>query len=397
MRDPAATLLGDPDLFARQTFGREIARRDVPDAAGLLGLDDVDHLLADTALRAPAFRLVREGRALPPEQYTRRARIGSRTVTDLADVEAVHRLIGEGATLVLQGLHRYWPPVTRACQALEHALDHPVQANAYLTPPVAAGLHVHGDPHDVLVVQTWGRKRWQVWPPGTDPNDPGDPALDDDLRLGDVLYLPAGTPHAPRTIDAASLHLTVGIRSRTWRELVRRAVDDALTDPRYDEPLAAGWTSRLDEVAAGLSRELQHVGRSIAEQDAAQLATAHAVEAIGRRPARHQGTLPLLLDPTALTDGTRLEKVGGHPCEVVEAGARVELVLADRRLRVPGRAAGAVHAVAALERLTPGDLSDHLDEHSRLVFARRLVREGLLRPVPPERDDAPSSLVGGRP
>jgi bifunctional lysine-specific demethylase and histidyl-hydroxylase NO66 len=69
-----------------------------------------------------------------------------------------------------------------------------VQANAYLTPPVAQGLNLHGDPHDVFAVQTHGVKRWVVEPPD-------EPRWELELRPGDVLYLPAGTRHAAQTID----------------------------------------------------------------------------------------------------------------------------------------------------------------------------------------------------
>ena len=44
-------------------------------------------------------------------------------------------------------------------------LDHPVQINAYLTPPAEQGLDIHFDFHDVIVVQLAGRKRWRVWRP----------------------------------------------------------------------------------------------------------------------------------------------------------------------------------------------------------------------------------------
>ena len=382
LSDPVGALLGDLPAFGSETFGRQVQRRPATGAEALLGLDDVDHLLADTALRAPAFRLVREGAPIPAARYTRTARIGSRTVPDLADVAAVHRLVGEGATLVLQGLHRYWPPVTAACAALEDALGHPVQANAYLTPPVATGLHIHGDPHDVLAVQTWGRKRWQVWPPGTDPGDPGDPVLDDDLVPGDALYLPTGTPHAPRTVDAASLHLTVGIRARTMDELVRDAVEAAVGDAgATDAPLPAGWHRRPETLDADLAARLERVAAALTAQDPGTLTARAARRAHASRPVRRRGGLTVLLDPDALADDTPLERVPGAIRRVAEGDGRVELVLGDRRLRMPDRAAPAVRAVAERDALTPGDLRAHLDAPSRLVLARRLVREGVLRPA----------------
>jgi bifunctional lysine-specific demethylase and histidyl-hydroxylase NO66 len=65
---------------------------------------------------------------LPLSAYTRKARVGSRDIDDLIDVGRVHSLFAEGATIVLQGLHRYWSPVTDLCRGLELCLSHPAQA-----------------------------------------------------------------------------------------------------------------------------------------------------------------------------------------------------------------------------------------------------------------------------
>ena len=90
-----------------------------------------------------------------------------------------------------------------------------------------------------------------------------------------------------------------------------------------------------------------------------------------------------LLDREALVrglaDDTRLRRRTGHPCEVVEDGDTLRLLLGDRVLRVPARLREAVDVVAARVELTPADLP--LDDASSLVLCRRLVREGLLEVV----------------
>ena len=123
-----------------------------------------------------------------------------------------------GATVVLQGLHRYWPPLTRLVAELELELGHPCQANAYLTPPGSQGFAVHSDSHDVFVFQTHGTKQWEIY--GLD--DTGG-ATDLLLEPGVVAYLPTGTPHAARAQDSASLHVTVGINRVSWRQALRAA------------------------------------------------------------------------------------------------------------------------------------------------------------------------------
>ena len=65
---------------------------------------------------------------------------------------------------------------------------------------------------------------------------------------------------------------------------------------------------------------------------------------------------------------------------LVDKGDRLEVLLGDRTLDVPARIRPALEEVRGRVELRPRDLP--LDEQSRLVLARRLVREGLLRVVP---------------
>ena len=66
---------------------------------------------------------------------------------------------------MLQALHHTWLPLARFCRGLEAELGHPAQANAYYTPRRSQGFGVHHDTHDVLVLQTAGKKRWLVYEP----------------------------------------------------------------------------------------------------------------------------------------------------------------------------------------------------------------------------------------
>ncbi len=70
-----------------------------------------------------------------------------------------------GATLVLQALHRTWPPLIRFGSDLAAELGHPVQINAYITPPENQGFAAHYDTHDVFVLQVAGSKRWTIHSP----------------------------------------------------------------------------------------------------------------------------------------------------------------------------------------------------------------------------------------
>jgi bifunctional lysine-specific demethylase and histidyl-hydroxylase NO66 len=370
-------LVGDAAGFLDAAWGR--APRFVPASdtwagpAELLTLADVDHLVTSSGLRAPAFRLVKQGRTLPASEVTRRVRIGSRPVSDLVDVGAVLRALADDATLVLQGLHRSFAPVASFCRDLEATLTHPVQANAYLTPPVAQGLNLHEDPHDVFAVQTHGTKRWVVHPPGAED------VWDLHLEPGDVLYLPAGTRHAAQTVGTPSLHLTLGVRTVTWRDVVTQAVEELLAeDGELDQPLPAGWASAPAMLGPELAARLEQLSAHVAGMpEPGTVLDRRAGRFWSSRTPELSGGLRDLLEVDHLDDRSVLRRRPSVPARVVVADDRAEVVLSDRALRLPPSLAPALEHVLARATLRPADLDDFMDTSSRLVLCRRLVREGL--------------------
>jgi hypothetical protein len=111
-------------------------------------------------------------RTIAESEYTRSGTTGSRPVSGMVDPARVFELFRQGATIVLQGLHRYWEPVTELLRGLELELGHRCQVNAYVTPPGAQGLALHEDPHDVFVLQAFGRSGGRCTRAGEAPREP---------------------------------------------------------------------------------------------------------------------------------------------------------------------------------------------------------------------------------
>ena len=51
----------------------------------MLSLADVDHLLTETAIRAPAVRVARDGSVLPESAFTRGGSLAGKPLTGLVD------------------------------------------------------------------------------------------------------------------------------------------------------------------------------------------------------------------------------------------------------------------------------------------------------------------------
>ena len=377
--DALTLLSGDAQTFLDKVWASRVHLHHAdPEAlSGLLTLDDVDHLLTSTALRTPALRVVKDGTVLPAAQFTRSASLAGAPLSGLVDARKVLAHFDAGATVVLQGLHRYWQPLTDLVRELEIALGHPCQANAYLTPPGSQGFARHSDTHDVFVFQTFGRKLWEVVEDSAD-GEPR-PVL---LEPGLSMYLPTGTPHSARSQEQTSLHVTVGINQLTVREALREVAERLLADERYDAPLPAGYLDEPRRLADRLAEELTSFGGALTGADAAEV-TARRVDGFltGRVPYLRGGLTDLVgLDD--LDDATRLTRRPTAACVLAPGPDGLRVLLGDRELGMPLRLEPVMEFVRDHATFTVRDLGTWLDEQSRLVVARRLVREGLLRIAP---------------
>jgi hypothetical protein len=367
--------VGEPEPFIAEHFGRRpLVRRQGRDAfADLFDLSTADQLITTAGLRTPALRLVRDGTGIPSSTWTTSATIGGVSMPNIVDPRAVLREFDDGATLVLQGLHRFWAPLRRFCRELETALGHPCQVNAYLTPAGAQGLALHHDCHDVFVMQTFGSKRWAVH---ADDGEPWDLVLEP----GDVLYMPAGTPHAARAQDGISGHLTIGVLAVSWRTLLTRAVGQALDDPLFAAPLPGGWHADPDGFGALVRDQLGLVVDRIAKLDVIGLVADEADDVFRSRHPLVAGAFAARADLDSLSAATAVRLAPGAIAEVRRRADEVGLLIGDRELGMPAWVEPALVLVVDGSSHRVDELST-IDEQSRLVLVRRLVREGVLEIV----------------
>ncbi len=371
--DALELLSGDARTFREKVWASRVHLHQAApaDLVGLLGLDDVDRLLTASALRTPALRVVRDGTVLPSSEFTRSATLAGSPLTGLVDGRKVLGLFDAGATVVLQGLHRYHPPLTELVRALELALGHPCQANAYLTPPGSQGFARHSDSHDVFVFQTHGRKQWEI----VDDGEVREVLLEPGLSM----YLPTGTPHSARSQDETSLHVTVGINQLTMRDVLREVGERLLADGTYDAALPAGYLDDPAELVARLAEGIGDWTRALGEVDPAQVVSRRSESFLTARTPALRGGLTDLVALGGLDDTTVVARRETAACVLRVEDDTLVVLLGDRQLRMPSRLTPVLELVRDRGSFRVAELETWLDAGSRLVVVRRLVREGLLR------------------
>ncbi|MGH8970174.1 MAG: cupin domain-containing protein [Actinomycetes bacterium] len=386
----------DPARFARDHWSRRAllsTREMLPSSFDdLFSPAAVDELLSRRGLRTPFIRLARDGEVTNSRRYTRPGGVGAQVGDQVAD-DRVLELFLDGHTIVLQGLHRLWPPVIDFAAALTTDLGHPVQVNAYVTPRSSSGFSAHYDVHDVFVLQVSGQKRWRIHEPVL--RDPSrdqpwtdhratvearaaeEPVIDAVLRPGDALYLPRGFLHAARALGEVSIHLTVGVHPVTRQAVVEALAGLVADDPalRTSLPLGVDVSDPADlepDVSATVEVLVARL-RAMTTQDVARRLAERQVA--GSRP----GPIAPLAQAAAFDrlDNDSVLTVRPHlRAAVRQDGDTVEVVLPDRTLRLPPETSKALRALVDGAPLRVADLPG-LDPDDALVLARRLVREAV--------------------
>ncbi|MBK6016801.1 JmjC domain-containing protein [Streptomyces sp. MBT53] len=255
-------------------LGKDFVRGSMDDPALVSRIMTPNRLL-DIAMRRslnrPQFRCFQKGEEVHPAIYYTDSVSPRGQSISMVNMRSLGRLLGEGATVIMDQANVFDPTMEVACRALQWWSRERVQVNAYLTTNDASGFPLHWDDHDVVIVQLAGEKEWEVRATSrnvpmyrdADPNTtPSDEIIWSGLmRTGDVMHIPRGHWHqATRTGSGSgkSLHVTFGITKRTGASWLAWLGDWCREHEifRHDLDRWQGTSSEaLTEAAAQLVRE----------------------------------------------------------------------------------------------------------------------------------------------
>ena len=240
------------EAFFERFYEREalVDIREEPNRyASLLTLADLDHFIASADLREGMLDLTAQHRRIAPDDYIDRNGRISRTAV------AEHYM--NGATIILPHLHESMLGLGEFCRALEEVFSCHIQTNIYLTPSGHQGFPAHYDNHDVFVLQIAGAKAWRLYgAPVETPyrgerfelgrHEAGEVTREFTLRAGDCVYVPRGLMHDAQNVgEEPSLHITVGLITKTWADLLLESLSElALDEPDFRRSLPPGYATR---------------------------------------------------------------------------------------------------------------------------------------------------------
>jgi ribosomal protein L16 Arg81 hydroxylase len=379
---------GDPEVFFAEYFGRKplLRRRALAGRlADLPSVRDLDDVLALKAAPPSSLRVTMGGRGLPSSLYTHTAGRGAAR-SEAVDSNAVYELFRSGATVTWDSLNHILPSARRLLEPFTQAFASETEVLLFMTPAGNDGFSPHCDPIEVFVVQVNGTKSWKLW--DTPENDAGQaathsleelgkPTLEVTLGPGDVLYVPHGTPHAATAQGALSVHLSVGVQLRRWRDLLSDTMAALLAAEGFGG-FAVPTLGHDGSTAFELSRKLELLQDMVTKLDPASEIT--RLTDVGRRRAEAGGRreFELLSEADAFTAGTLLRR-SDRPVEISpDDGGKASLTANGHQLAVPGPVAATLRALESGGTVTAGQVFTGVASARSLRAAQQLARFGVL-------------------
>src|SRR5262249_34679911 len=83
------------------------------------------------------------------------------------------------------------------------------------------------------------------------------PRLDAELEAGHCLYIPAGYLHRAESATEISVHLTVGISTYRWYDVLLEMLHDAREEVAFREPLPVGFANDVTGMAEEVEQHLK--------------------------------------------------------------------------------------------------------------------------------------------
>ena len=380
--DPLGYLIGAErvgDFFARiyESEALVVHHKQPKRFEGLLSIDAVDRLVTNVDLREGQLDLADAARRLMRSDY-----MDAAGYVDRGAVADHHR---GGATIILQQAHQLEPSLGRFCRGLEHVFSAHVQTNLYLTPPNAQGFKTHYDNHCVLVLQIAGEKAWRLYEKPVDTpfrgeefelgkHESGELKQEFVLKAGDCAYVPRGLMHDAMTSGTEpSLHVTVGLITRTWADLMLEAVSEvALRTPALRKSLPAGYARPgvdRDAARATLRTIAETVAREVQLDSALDLLADNFIRS---RAADNRFAVRDATKPVASTDKFRAQPHTPH--RIAEDGEKLVLIAPGGDLDFPAERRGALERAMSGTPFTPADLQCENAE----ALTARLLSYGLI-------------------
>lgn len=387
------TLLGSTsvDAFYSEYWEKKplhITEQDPARFNSLFSLDRLDHLLSYLP-QETRIGLIKND-IDKPDQPGAKSTAGT-NICDLFDNFA------DGKTMIVNAMHKYWPPVRELCTRLSIEMGLKTQVNMYVTPKHSTGFSPHWDDHEVFVFQISGEKFWRLYGNGPslprrsqhDPIaalrqrtlNPGAPVQELTMRPGDLLYIPRGCVHNASATDTTSVHLTLGINAVSWEELLISCIKDlSKKNPEFREAIPPGILMSGIDNAQTIGEQCKVLFQLASEKLDAKAGLDSLSQSLVRAMEAHPSGHFVAMDSVdSINLDTRVTRRPPGVVRLIEEDDYVALIWPGFFQQAPEKMILAFHYIVQNSSFRIGDIPGWYTDEERLKTVSHLITKGLLQ------------------
>jgi hypothetical protein len=354
----------------------------------ILDVGDLDRYLQDQNIPPHFIRVVKNQVEYEPRDWTNLEAMRTGDTCRVLAVDKLFSTFEKGGTIILNRAHKYIPSLTRFAIRLEQELKFSVTTNLYLTPPHARGLITHFDPHCVMILQISGCKKWRLYhfaetlPAGevdylTRQEDVGSPAHECLLQPGDLLYVPRGMVHEADTLDQTSIHITLGLKTKSWFHLIEDLAALAMSDPVFRQGLPTGLSGEREQEHF-LRTFTQHFHELWERTGAAALLENRRRSFVGRRLIDRQSRFSDLLRSERLNLDSMVVRRPGIDFVVERKERETVIEFGSRKMIIERPFTASLDRFLEDRPFAVREIEGLLTEKGKIELASRFVRAGWL-------------------
>ena len=201
------------------------------------------------------------------------------------------------------------------------------------------------------------------------------PQIEVELKQGDTLYIPRGFVHEAVTANEVSLHITLGLLSYKWIDVLRLIINDAHKINGFKESFRF---DKLDEQT--IEKTTKHL--------VDQLLSVVDYAGISKKFTNRFIKKGLTSDNNRLLDIIRFDEVNTVTIfslrneinyTITETETEIILSYYNKQVKFPMYVLATLKAIANGENFTVENLQSNIDTAGKLVLCKKLLQEGFLK------------------
>jgi ribosomal protein L16 Arg81 hydroxylase len=364
-------------------------QRENPDFfSSLFSIADLDKVLEYNRPKGGSLRVVKSQQPMNSTVYENKD--GSLNLNQL------YAAYADGHTIVINEIQRYWDPIKKLIESIRSHTSHNAVANLYLTPENEKALSPHYDSHDVIALQVSGEKHWILY----DDTHFKTPLLKSfqpifqreylsgakeiTMKAGDLLYMPRGVPHEAYTTDKSSMHITIGVHSTQWIDLITKSLLNlSQKNIELRQALPLGFlNSANDLLTTDVKLDFMNILKQVLEKENTEGALNILREEFRtKEQPRPDGHFASLDKISHIGLETELCKREGMTSAVTNDPSVARILFQGNVIKGPSQIAGTLAFISEQENAFTVNDIPFLNEGNKIKLAKRLVRGGLLKVV----------------